>query len=201
MGQLNGIWLAVVASISAAITSTIAPILLGYFTYRQRRQEKRDEYERTDAVAEKAEEVAQQAAEAARLLIESNKEVADIAREVALVTAEATAKTDQKLEVLDQGQKEIHTLVNSSMTAAMQGELLATSGQYAMMVEVIDLKKTQGHQPTVEALAALETTRARVADLTTQLEDRRLAQIKADEEKAQMADQGKVEVVVQGRMP
>lgn len=194
MGQLNGIWLAVVASISAAITSTIAPILLGYFTYRQRRQEKRDEYERTDAVAAKAEEVAQQAAEAARLLIESNKEVATIARQAAAKTSAASAKTDGKLD-------EIHTLVNSNMTAAMQGELLATERELAMMAEVIDLKRAQGQQPTVEVLAALEVTKARVVELLTTLAERRAAQAKADAAAAAgpIETGDKVEVAVEGR--
>lgn len=84
---------------------------------------------------------------------------------VALLITNATRTTNYKLDV-------IHTLVNSNMTAAMQAELDATVRQLALMREVTELKKTAGHDPSEETLAALELTRVKISELRAVLRDR-----------------------------
>jgi hypothetical protein len=95
--------------IVAVIVSTTGPLLLGYLTDRARRRDKKEDYARQDIVADRAEE-------AARLLLEENKRV-----------AEATAQTQGQLQ-------EIHTLVNSNLTAAMQAELSACEALLEMKI-------------------------------------------------------------------
>lgn len=157
--------------------SITAPLVLSRLNDRARRQEKQQDYERQDAVAKAAEErasaatkaaedVAKQAADAAQLLLESNQRVARAA-------ATAAAQTSGKLDAVAQQAAEIHTLVNSNMTAAMQGELDSTVRELAMMKEVIGLRRHGGQEPSVEALAAVEATESRVADLRSALNDRR----------------------------
>lgn len=85
---------------------------------------------------------------------------------------ELAAKTNGKLDV-------IHTLVNSQLTAAMQSELDAIVRELAMMLEVIELKKAAGFEPTPDALAALAAAQAKIAELTAALEDRAKAQERA----------------------
>lgn len=89
--------------------------------------------------------------------------LADWARQDALA-----AKTNGKLDV-------IHVLVNSNMTAAMQAELDAIKREIVMMREVAALNLAAGREPTVEALAAIEATQVKIAELESQLADRRIA--------------------------
>lgn len=162
---MNGFYIAIVAALSAALTSTIAPILLAVIAYRQRRQEKFDEYTRQDQVAARVEdaarkllqrqdEVAAKAAEAAKLLLANNERVAADAE-----------KANAKLDV-------IHTLVNSNMTAALQSEMDATTRELAMMREVVELKRAAGSDPTTEVLAAIEATKMKLGELAATLADR-----------------------------
>ena len=95
--------------------------------------------------------------------------------EVAARLEKASLKTNTKLDV-------IHTLVNSNMTAAMQSELDAITRELAMMLEVIELKKANGLEPSKKALAALDTTQSKLTELTNQLEDRRKSTILADKQ-------------------
>jgi len=130
------------------------------------------DWNRQDAVAARVEMAAEQAKEAARLLVERQDAAAGKAAEAATLlvrntanVAEAAAATNQKLDV-------IHTLVNSSMTAAMQSELEATRRLVSGLVEIIDLKKAAGTDPTTEALALVKATNDRIAELSAALSDR-----------------------------
>jgi len=111
------------------------------------RESKLEDWAREDQVAAKA-------AEAAKLLLEQNKVVAD-----------AAATTNAKLDV-------IHVLVNSNMTAAMQAEYDATVRELAMMREVARLNRIAGTEPSVEALAAIDATAVKIAELKATLSDR-----------------------------
>ncbi len=141
------IWLALIVAVPAIVTGAIAPLATVLITNRSRRKDKEQDWARQDAVAA-------QAAEAAKLLLAANERV-----------AETTATTNAKLDV-------IHVLVNSSMTAAMQAELDATVRELAMMGEVIELKRANGHEPSIAALAAVKTTELRIGELKATLADR-----------------------------
>ena len=153
----NG-WLAVIAAVTSG---TISPLLLSMLTNRQRRRDKLEDWARQDAVAA-------QAAAAAELLLAANERVAS-----------GTKVTNDKLDV-------IHTLVNSSMTAAVQAEHDATVRELAMMREVVALHRAAGREVSGESLAAIAATESKIAELKTTLADR-LAQSKIVE--AQLSDQ------------
>lgn len=152
----------VVIGVIAACSAILGPLVLSLLTGRQqararlvearvRREEKKEDWARQDAVAT-------QAAEAARLLLVANEEVAAAAR-----------VTDGKLDV-------IHTLVNSNMTASMQSELDAKKGQVVLMREVVTLKQAAGQEPTKAALASIEAAESRISELEAALSDRRKQQ-------------------------
>jgi hypothetical protein len=148
---LDAVW-------GAFVVAVVGPLLLAWLTNRQRRSDKREDWARQDAVAEKA-------AEAAKLLLAANERVAKTA-----------AETNGKLDV-------IHTLVNSNMTAAMQAELDATSRELVSLREITALKQAAGLEPTPAALAAVQATEAKIAELTAALRDR-LAQTALAEQQA-----------------
>jgi alkanesulfonate monooxygenase SsuD/methylene tetrahydromethanopterin reductase-like flavin-dependent oxidoreductase (luciferase family) len=143
----EAIWIAMIAAVGGVVTGALSPWLLLWQANRNKLAE------RLQDQAERA-EVARQAREAAKLLLEANKKVAD--------TAE---RANEKLD-------EIHTLVNSNMTAAIQSEFDATTRELAMMLEVIELKRATGKEPSVETLAAVEATRAKIAELQSTLIER-----------------------------
>jgi hypothetical protein len=141
-----------------AIPAMMSPLLMAWLTNRNRAQEKTEDYARQDAVAAKAELAARKVAEAAELLLASNAQVAKAADE-------ASKATNTKLDV-------IHTLVNSNMTAAMQAELDSRRIALALMLEVVELKKTAGSSPTAEALEAVGAAKGKIVELEAALNDR-----------------------------
>jgi methanogenic corrinoid protein MtbC1 len=101
---------------------------------------------------------------------------ADWARQDAAAAA-AAAVTNGKLDV-------IHTLVNSNMTAAMQAELDAIRRELAMMREVVALNLAAGREPTMETLAAIEATEAKITELSSHLAEREAAARRAEQQQA-----------------
>ncbi len=155
---MTPIWAVVIASLA---TTVVSPLVLWWVAHATRRQE----WTRQDQVAARTREVAEQAAKAAKLLIASNEQIAQVQRETASAAVRATAETSAKLD-------QIHTLVNSNMTAAMTNELDATIRTAAMMRELIEVKRAAGLEPTADVLALVETTQAKVDELQANLADR-----------------------------
>lgn len=162
------IWVALIAT-----TGTIvSPMILAIITNRGRHADKLEDFARQDAVAAKAEEaaalllrhgeeVAAQAAEAATLLLAANERVAG-------QSARATKTMQTQLN-------QIHTLVNSQLTAAMRAELTATEALLPLMHEVIALNQVAGRTPDPASLTAEQHVKARIDDLTEVLKDRGIA--------------------------
>jgi hypothetical protein len=157
-----------IAGILAA--SIVGPALLSQLSARQRRAERKEDYARQDAVAAAAEdreqrqeaaakEVAVQAKEAAELLLAEQRATTARTDEVARVAAEATARTDGKLN-------QIHELVNSTLTGAMQSQLVAMEAQLAM------IRRWQPDETTeINVLAeAVAELRSKLADRAKQTE-------------------------------
>lgn len=145
--------------VAVAIFSSItAPLILSLMQGRQRRKDKEEDWERQDRLAKAAHETAILAANS---LADSSKEIAAVAREQFEIT-------DNKLDV-------IHQLVNSNLTAAMEGEMEALVGQRALMVEMLDLKATSG-QPDVspETKKVLYQIDLKIAELRIALADREI---------------------------
>jgi hypothetical protein len=66
----------------------------------------------------------------------------------------------------------IHTLVNSNLTAAMRAELEATVRDAASMSEVIELRRAAGHDPSPEAVEAVDATASRIEELRSVIGNR-----------------------------
>lgn len=132
----------IVVAVIVGGMAVVGQQLLSRSNARQRREEKQEDWDRQDAVAAKA-------AEAADLLLAENKKVA------------ATAVQTQR------SLSEIHTLVNSNMTAAMQGQLVALKAQLALMERLAGVKS-----PTYDEKLATAGVIAQIAELEAALNDR-----------------------------
>jgi hypothetical protein len=134
-----------------ALSSVIGPVILTSVQSGQRRRELKDQIKRED-------EKAKAAAEVADTLVKSNKEIAN-------KVEQNHQTTSDKLEV-------IRVDVNSNMTAAMKGELDATQREHATLIELVDLRKKLGQEPTKVVLEAIDRSSLRMAELTAVLSDR-----------------------------
>lgn len=138
-----------------AIVGISGPVLMVIVTAIMRQWEKKEEHARQDAVVEAAkmanESLVDGQKEAARLLVSNNKQVALLGRE-----------TRDNLGVIQ------HQL-NSEKTETRRGALDSCIAQLALMKEVVDLKKSAGHEPTIEAAAAIIALEKRVLDMSEDL--------------------------------
>jgi hypothetical protein len=91
---------------------------------------------------------------------------------------------EQRLDEITRQLHQIHTLVNSNLTASMRAELEATVRDAASLREVIALKAASGLEPSREATQQLDATDARVAELRAAIGDRLQATEVADAEAA-----------------
>jgi hypothetical protein len=193
MNVQNG--LAVFGIIAIIVTSIVAPIVVAVFIsaraekrHREDRQadwDRQDEQERNRRDA--ADEVAVLAAKAATDLAVSQKRIATTAEAARVQAAKATTLLAQNNELVAQtsgdisGQlTQIHTLVNSDMTKAMQDQYDAVESKLVMMREIVDLKQSLGHEPTPATLAAITATETKLTRLASELEDRAKAQERAN---------------------
>ncbi len=131
----------------AVVVSVIAPVIQSHFVNRARRYEKKLDWQRQDEVAAKAEE-------AAKLLLAANELVAENANVI-------NGKLDQ-----------IHTLVNSNMTAAMKAELEATVQKLVLMRKIVDRDRADDIKVLPEALKAIRDVEEKIEELTATLNDR-----------------------------
>lgn len=160
----------------AVLVAVVGPTAITLVQGRQRAQDRREESRiraeerredwarqdevadrlarRTDEAAARAHEVAMQTQEAAQLLLVNNRAVAAQSR-----------AANTKLDV-------IHTLVNSNMTAALQGELDAARAQLVTLRELIGLRVAQGQEPNDDTRSALATLEDKVGRLAANLRDR-----------------------------
>jgi len=153
----------------AIFSSITAPLILARRTERMHREDQLADYKRQDEVAKEAKETAIAMAVQQDVIIRQQKDATGAARvrdEAARRLAATTAKSvDDKLDVL-------HGLANSTLSAALESELGALETSLAMMNEVIDLKKAAGIEPTREAVIAIQSTEAKIAELRATLADR-----------------------------
>lgn len=156
------------------IVSLVSPAVLALLLSRSQRATKREQWERDDAVALAAEQAADrqlaQQVETARLLAENNA-----------VAAEAGDVISGQLKV-------IHTLVNSSMTKAMQSEydtalLLATT-----LREMLTLNEAVGNPVDEATTLLLATTEEKIAGLHAELLDRTTQNAIAERQIAESPD-------------
>lgn len=145
-------------AIIVAIPTVLSPLLMSWLQNRNLLKVKAQDYEREDEVAknllERQDAIAAKTAETAFLLRANNAAVARNA-----------ADTKDKLSV-------IHALVNSSMTAALQSELAACRRTLVLMTEMIDIKRSSGHEPSDKTVQEMGAIKAKVAELETTIAER-----------------------------
>jgi enoyl-CoA hydratase/carnithine racemase len=130
------------------------PVVLRLMDWRRQDRLKESERKQRAEVAREVKLAKEQVEHAAELLVASNE-----------VVAAANAETHEQLRT-------IHTLVNSTLTAALKAELGATIRQLVSLREIVELKRAGGHEPTDDTLAEIETCQARIEELEANLEDR-----------------------------
>lgn len=141
------IWVTIGGIASLVITTIVAPILL-----------RKADWARQDQVAADAKAASKELIDgqkqAAQLLLKNNEQVTALGEE-----------TQKQIKV-------IHTLVNSEKTEAKREALDTHVTQLAFMREIVDLKRVAGHEPTVEALAAIEAICLKIDIMKKDLEQR-----------------------------
>jgi hypothetical protein len=162
----------------AIVVSVIAPLITGWVTNRLRRAEKREEWERQDA--REAAERHRQEEVARRLQAEQERirEAADRAADEAAIDRAATAS--QLMQ--------IHTLVNSDMTAARQELLDQTRLLVNMYRRTIEEEEAAGRTPLPDDVKALADAVARAEELQGILADRLAQQRIVEKEQKEQAD-------------
>lgn len=153
--------IALVVAFTSLVTAVVAPVLMSYVSFKQRKAEREADWERQD-------EVASNAAKASALLLDAQKKAAR-------VTADNAELTGSKLDV-------IHTLVNSQLSTALENELEALKREQAIIAEMLEMKKAQGLKPSKEALVAMEKSKVRIAELQTIIAERDAQQRQANKQ-------------------
>lgn len=133
---------------------------------------KEQEWKRQDEVARRVEATMEQAKVAAELLARQQKidseKMATAAERLLVSTAEAASRADATNTKLDV----IHTWVNAKMTETMQSDLDSKEQALVLLLEMVDLKKVQGHVPSDETLGRIKAMSARIVELRGQLAER-----------------------------
>lgn len=79
---------------------------------------------------------------------------------------------EERLESIETQLHQIHTLVNSNLTAQMNVSLDATVRELASLRENVALKERAGDAVASEVLQVIKATEARIGELRAQLRDR-----------------------------
>jgi hypothetical protein len=106
-----------------------------------------------------------QAADAASKLQAAQQETIARTNEVARLAAETARNQTAKLD-------QIHTLVNSDMTAARQSELDQHKAMLVVLQRVVSMAYAKGTDPDPADVQAIEQTRRRIDELEAILADR-----------------------------
>jgi hypothetical protein len=152
--------------VALALVSISGPIALAYLNARTRRldatqaatiraKEKKAEWARQDELANR---LASRAEQVSRDLTASNREVAAVAKHQATIVLEKIG--------------EVHTLVNSNMTAAMQDAHDSTVRELAALREIARLTAAAGNEPDPGTTLAIEMAETKIAELETTLAER-----------------------------
>jgi hypothetical protein len=91
----------------------------------------------------------------------------------------------------------IHTLVNSTLTASLQAQLDSNRRELVVMLEMADMRRRAGTEPSDDWNAAIGALRRHIDDLSAAMTDRadqtRAADIQIADEAARKADERTVQ--------
>lgn len=184
----------------ALVVSIISPLIVSIISNRQRRNEQLEDYTRRSMVATRAEEterlllerqniIAEKVQEAANLLAIQQRAVSEKAEETASLLLESNERVAKSALLTNGKLDQIHTLVNSNMTAAMTAVLDAREISLQLMKEVSALKAAAGRPPSKSSISAINQAQKKVskikADLAHRLKQTEISekQINISEEK------------------
>lgn len=187
---MEAVWIAAIGVFSAIV----GPLLLSWLQTKNTISLKEADWARMDKVAEVAKQTAKEASDAAKNASNAVIQVADNLKtsqaelneglvEVARVAKEGTDGVNVQL-------KQIHTLVNSNLTAAMRGELTAVQSNLLALRKLEELKPSS----TPEELGAIKTLENREKELADTLAEREEQQRAID----QMTMEGMATIQVTG---
>ncbi len=157
----------------ALLVSVFAPSLLAWLNNRSRKKEKLLDWERED---KKEKEKADKAEEVAQRLLDSNKQIANEA-------ARISEKTFGKMQ-------EIHTLVNSDMTAARMDQRDQTKLTLLGLRKIIQLDKDAGRLPSVDDTDAILAAEKQIIRLDAILSDRAAQQRSVELQQSEAKSRG-----------
>lgn len=109
--------------------------------------------------------------------VRRKEELADKERKLAVdtaatVTRSTTARLDQ-----------IHTLVNSNLTSALQGELDSRRENLVLLESAIQSQRALGHEPSADTEAIISGAKLRIAELNTTIIDRKIQTSTAEKQR------------------
>ncbi len=151
---------------SGALAVILPPIISSNRIVKLHAKERLIDLERQDQVAGKAKETAELLSQAQQLTIQKTDEVA-------VKVEETTNKVQSQLA-------QIHTLVNSNLTAALQGELDQTKRSLILLEKIEALTKGKS---SLEELDIIIQTKNRIKELEENLSERTIKTELADKEK------------------
>lgn len=158
---------ALTVAIPAVIASTVAPAIIVWMNGRNaskqraeearlRKEEKDYEYARQDAVAKR--------------LVESNKVIAN-------EVVKSASVVNEKLD-------EVHVLVNSAYTAALQSAFEAVQAKYVVLQDSMEFKQEHDIPITSDVKADLEATKTKMDELSAAIAERLRKDAETKEAKA-----------------
>lgn len=165
MGISDNVQLALIV----AIPPLIAVPVTAWFTNRNLLKSKAaeasalEQAKRLDAEIRRAEK--DEDAARTRREREEDKRAAKELLDQTAKTADAAVATANKME-------EVHVLVNSNYTAALEATYEALQAKLVILLESVTFKRTHGTEPEQEVITDIEATKRRVAALRATIDER-----------------------------
>lgn len=158
----SNVAIVLVSLVGVVGASIVGPLIAGHVANRNRDKQ----WERDDEVA-------------ARLVAQNA-----LTQQAAVATSRKVDTVVHKVDGIPAALDAIHGLVNSHYTASLQAQYDTLATNLALMLEMVAERRENGKEPTAEALAAIDATTAKLAELATVLDERHrqdaVAQAKLD---------------------
>jgi hypothetical protein len=152
-----------IVSIVASVGAVCGPIVMAWLVNRNARLMKAADYERQDEVA-------------ARLNARQD--------EIAALAAMATRAQEQAAKMQSAKLEQIHSLVNSNLTAAMQDQLDTRQANLVLLTQALETRTRDGLPIDPQAAETLAATKVKIAELSAQLADRKRQTVEAEKQLA-----------------
>jgi hypothetical protein len=155
-----------IAALVSLFTALTVPIVLVWINERQRHKDKEQDYQRQDYLIRTA-------ATAADALVESNMAIAKMAADTATTVASVADGTAPSIQ-------EIHSLVNSRLTSAIENDLANALREIATLNALFQSRTDAGQPPQAAEEVQMQAAQARVIKLRAELAERADTQGKID---------------------